>query len=287
MLRKFCAAAAVPQTEDVGFDAVATLLRRDGRFFYAEDTFCVQFKARSVREIVLERHEYDWFHALAMPLFVASVDLESQEIELYTTHWLAGHLNAKDFTSAVMYLDPGKNSLEGDCMRMGLGSPILRWTAQEAENAAFQTLAYNVLKQWNTIEYVNLGLRRIRSKGMVWNWKTNEAPGEAYLAASSGPDELVGDLEAAMPYLMKIAVHLMYGHDSNEGASMATVGFYLLSNWLREHNVPDAKALVQMMGNRMGLHDDDFRLHLKIEGTTAVPSEQVDAADESDSAARE
>lgn len=47
MLRAICAVAEVPHPEDVGFDAVATLLRRDGAFLLAEDSLCVQFKARS------------------------------------------------------------------------------------------------------------------------------------------------------------------------------------------------------------------------------------------------
>ena len=89
LLRPFCAVAPVPQTEDVGFDAVATLLRTDGRFFYAEDSFCVQFKAGSVREIELEPHEYTWFHSLSMPLFLGSVDIVSKTIELSTTHSLS------------------------------------------------------------------------------------------------------------------------------------------------------------------------------------------------------
>lgn len=179
LLRPFCAVAPVPQTEDVGFDAVATLLRTDGRFFYAEDPFCVQFKARSVREIGFEPHEYAWFHALSMPLFIGSVDIESKEVELFTTHWLAGHPNARDFTSAIMYLDPGQNSLDGDCMRLSLGAPILRWKPQEAEDPEFQTLAYTVLKQWNTTEYVNLGF--VVSE-------PNDSIGSGRLTRSPAPD---------------------------------------------------------------------------------------------------
>jgi len=57
LLRAFCAVAPVPQTEDVGFDAVATVLRVDGRFLMAEQSFCVQFKARSVRTIPYDQAE--------------------------------------------------------------------------------------------------------------------------------------------------------------------------------------------------------------------------------------
>lgn len=273
LLRPFCAVAPVPQTEDVGFDAVATLLRTDGRFFYAEDSFCVQFKARSVREIELTPHEYAWFHSLSMPLFIGSVDIASKEVELFTTHRLAGHPNTRNFTSATMCLDPGQNSLDGDRMRLWLGAPVLRWTPQEAEDPEFQTLAYRVLKQWNTTEYVNLGLRRIRTKRQLWEWRTNEVPGPGHMTAMAGPDELVQDLEAAIPYLMKIATHL-FSRDIGEGVPLEILGFYLLSNWIHEQNVPDTKVLVQMMGHKLGVYNDDFRLELKIEKTNATESDQ-------------
>jgi len=44
LLRALCAVAPVPQSEDIGFDAVATVLRLDGRFLTAEHSFCVQTK---------------------------------------------------------------------------------------------------------------------------------------------------------------------------------------------------------------------------------------------------
>jgi hypothetical protein len=275
LLRPFCAVAPVPQTEDVGFDAVATLLRTDGPFFYAEDSFYVQFKARSVREIELKPHEYVWFHSLSMPLFIGSVNIASKEVELFTTHWLAGHPNTRNFTSATMCLDPGQTSLNGECMRLSLGTPVLRWTPQEAEATEFQALAYTVLKQWNTTEYLNLALRHIRTKRQLWEWRTNEVPGPGHMAAMAGPDELVRDLEAAVPYLMKIADHL-FSRDIGEGVPLEILGFYLLSNWIHKQNVPDTKVLVQLMEHKLGVHNDGFRLELKIERTNATESDEQD-----------
>jgi hypothetical protein len=46
LLKAFCAMAPIPRQEDFGLaDAVATLLRSDGRFWYAEDSFLVQLKS--------------------------------------------------------------------------------------------------------------------------------------------------------------------------------------------------------------------------------------------------
>jgi hypothetical protein len=73
LLQEFCAVARVPQPEDVGFDAVATVLRVDGRFWVAEHSFCVQFKARSVRDLAYDHAAYKWLRALPLPLFIGSV----------------------------------------------------------------------------------------------------------------------------------------------------------------------------------------------------------------------
>jgi len=181
-------------------------------------------------------------------------------------------LNCKDFTSAIMYLDPGQTSLDGDCMRLSLGAPVLRWRPQEADDPEFQALAHTVLKQCNTTEYVNLGLRCIRTKRQLWKWKTNEVPGPGHMAAMGGPDELVQDLEAAVPYLTKIATHLLC-RDEGEGIPLEILGFYLLSNWIHEQNVPDTKVLVQMAGHKLGVYHDNFRLELKIETTKATESD--------------
>jgi hypothetical protein len=273
LLRGICAVAQVPQTEDVGFDAVATLLRTDGRFLYAEDSFCVQFKSRSIREIKLTPHEYKWFHALSMPLFIGSVDVESKEVELFTTHRVAGHLNRWNFTSAILCLDPGQDLLQGDCMRLGLGDPVLRWTPQNISAPEFQSRAYTILKQWVTTEYQNIGLRRIRSRIHLSDWKTNEAPDPGCMAAMAGPDELVQDLEAAVPYLLKIATHLL-SRDEDKHVPLELLGFYLLSNWIYSQNVPDTKILAQMAGHKLGVHQDGFRLELKMEISKASDENQ-------------
>jgi hypothetical protein len=89
LLRAFCAVAPLPQAEDVGFDAIGTILRSDGRFLIAEDSFCVQFKAKSVWEIVYDKAGYDWLRKLSLPLFIGSVEISLQEVALYATHHVA------------------------------------------------------------------------------------------------------------------------------------------------------------------------------------------------------
>jgi hypothetical protein len=59
--RCIAAVAEVTRTEDIGLDAIATLLRldNDGNL-YAEDSFVVQLKADSVTSIQYQDHELEW-----------------------------------------------------------------------------------------------------------------------------------------------------------------------------------------------------------------------------------
>ena len=64
----------MPTTEDVGVDAVCTILRGEGRALCATNTFGVQIKAVSVRRIPFddERSAY-WLHDLDTPMFLMSI----------------------------------------------------------------------------------------------------------------------------------------------------------------------------------------------------------------------
>src|SRR4051794_20728555 len=74
LLKGVAAVAPVPRPEDVGLDAVATLLRRDGDYLIAEDSFYVQLKSASDKRVVYGKHEIQWARALKLPLFVGRVD---------------------------------------------------------------------------------------------------------------------------------------------------------------------------------------------------------------------
>lgn len=264
MLRQLCAVAEVPQSEDIGFDAVATLLREEGACLYAEKSFCVQFKAHSVRQVEYAGHQFEWFHSLDIPLFVGSVDLARQELSLYTTHNAASHVNAKDSHSAVLYLDRPSESSCGPEMHIWLGPPILRWTFEQGESTSFPLLAYQVLKRWLEIEYVNLSLRCIRTRGAIIGWTTNTVPGPTSMMALGGPNDLVKDLEASLPYLQKLSIHVS-ATENEIDLSMQTLGLYLLAAWMQEQGVADSKFLVQILGHKLGVFNDGFRLQMTLE----------------------
>src|SRR6516164_8976286 len=86
LLKGIAAVAEVSRQEDVGLDAVASLLRRDDDGnCYAEDTFVVQLKSESVEKIEYEEHELTWFLGQTQPMFVGHVSLQESRISLYST----------------------------------------------------------------------------------------------------------------------------------------------------------------------------------------------------------
>jgi hypothetical protein len=86
LLKGIAAVAEVPRQEDVGLDAVATLLRRDDDGnCYAEDTFGVQLKSESEKTIKYSDHAFKWFKEQTLPMFIGRVSLDRSEMSLYPT----------------------------------------------------------------------------------------------------------------------------------------------------------------------------------------------------------
>jgi len=85
LLKAFCAVAPIPRQEDFGLaDAVATLLRSEGRFWYAEDSFLVQFKSRTEKNLTLTGPVFMRWLAQDLSILVGRVNLIEDSIELFT-----------------------------------------------------------------------------------------------------------------------------------------------------------------------------------------------------------
>lgn len=86
LLKGIAAVADVPRTEDVGLDAVASLLRRDDDGnCYAEDSFVVQLKSESETTAEYPEHAVAWFTGQALPVFIGRVSLRDSRLALYPT----------------------------------------------------------------------------------------------------------------------------------------------------------------------------------------------------------
>ncbi|MDC0678415.1 hypothetical protein [Sorangium atrum] len=188
LLRTFSAVAPVPRTEDTGIDAICTLLRPEGRFLVAEDSFLGQIKSASVRKLEFETESYAWLLRLNLPLYIASVELKSATIELFTMQRAVDRID-DGWHGVVAYLDAvegddGEDYDHGPIVRDGvhhvcLGPPILRWSAMDAASNEFRKNAYDVTKRWIELEAMNIALRPYRCCN-VPRWSTNGRPEVTY-----------------------------------------------------------------------------------------------------------
>jgi hypothetical protein len=216
LLKGMAAVAEVARTEDVGLDAVATLLRRDADGnCYAEDSFLVQLKAESVTTIEYEDHELAWFLGQTQPMFIGHVSLARSEISLYPTlhvNQAVLSLNAKKVSIhfGASELPPFYRGQEwapwgGDedwGARVWLGPPILTWTLSELPDHNWATRSYETLKRFLVVARRELELLSF-GQSSVLAWATNETGSiRSHTGiAKSDPNDLPELLQRSAPAL--------------------------------------------------------------------------------------
>ena len=85
MLKAFCAVAPILRQENFGLaDAVATLLRSEDRFWYAEDSFLVQLKSRTEKNVELNGAGFVRWLDQDLSILLGRVNLKEGTIELFT-----------------------------------------------------------------------------------------------------------------------------------------------------------------------------------------------------------
>jgi hypothetical protein len=234
LLRPFAFVAPVPRPEDVGVDAVATLIKRNGRQLLAEQSFLVQVKSSSVRAIEFREGSLDWLRSLALPFFLLSVDLTTTTLELRSIVNASSHPNYRDRKVVTLYLDETPFDLSGDRMGVWLGPPILRWTPAEAADSAFQATAHEILKTWIAFEMECISVRTLGVTLQV-KWETNHKPDPTgTFAIMSHPDELRSVLEKMRLPMQWLVTHTF---TNKEQVDDLLTGLLLLSGFMRRHGV--------------------------------------------------
>jgi hypothetical protein len=233
LLQAFCAVAEVPRPEDFGLvDAVATLLRREGKYVHAEDSFLVQFKSRTEKCVDYCDERFKALINQELSLFLARVNLLESSIELHSVGVALSHPNINDAKGISLHLQPSESCPAGlvdDVLHFPLRKPLLRWTTADTENRAFLDAAYAATKAWLNLERWN---RRYRRAGITRqiNWETNAVPTEGWECHSISPTR---DQEA----LTDIApLARLLGGYANSHPELITPTLSILS-WLRSRGV--------------------------------------------------
>lgn len=252
LLKAFAAVAPVPRTEDVGVDAVATLLRRaDNRMLVAEESFYVQFKARSARTITYEPHELRWLEQLRLPFFIGSVDRADASIELIPGNIISQNLLLNSQSAITFSLDPLP---EDPCPQTYipptyLGPPFLRWTALDATDVAFAESAVFLMKQYIKAENRNIQYRDIRYYEGI-RWETGSIEPKASMAGFFGratKERVEKALDCLSPYVYVLAM------DAATRGSRSDFDFVLdLIAYLRRNgHDTDPDGIYRRYGDRM------------------------------------
>jgi hypothetical protein len=200
LLQAFCAVAEVPRQEDFGLmDAIATLLRRKSGCLYAEDSFLVQFKSRTERQVEYLGARFEAVLNQDLPLFLAQVDLTQTSVQLHSLGIALAHCNIHDAKGLVAHLQPDAAcsfGLEGDLFHVPFRKPILEWTVADTERREFIDQAYGVLKAWLSFERWNRRYRRVGIFRQI-EWETNGIPteqGEAHMWQPTRGNEILGEM---------------------------------------------------------------------------------------------
>lgn len=222
LLQSVALVAPVPRTEDIGIDVVCTLISEYDQYSYlAEDSFYVQIKSGSVREIEYSDVGVQWLTNLKLPLFVAVVDKAETKVSIYTCKRLYDAIALKkDRKEIKLILAENKNEnifdlVDEEQTDIFLGPPIVEWKLSNLmnEETKIKTLFFNVMKEHIRIIHEAMELYTIGC-GTSYVWKTNEMPerigDKACGTLNMTTDELNGKM---MTYLIKALELAMKEHN--------------------------------------------------------------------------
>ncbi len=218
MLRSFTAVAPVPRSEDIGIDVICTLLRPEGTLQYAEDSFYVQIKAASISEIAYQAEEYTWLCNLLLPMFIARVNLEASQLELFSMQRVFTRAR-RSCKGVKVYLGECTEDLDQDIGFIPLGYPILRWTIADAAKESFHKDTYQIMKAWVMHEQKNRLLQQA-SRCQELEWSTNEFPSAGTTTISAGDKDIKKLLEGIAPFVLPLVDSLLGQVCSGQGEAL-------------------------------------------------------------------
>lgn len=217
LLQNVSLVTPVPRTEDVGIDAVATILRNyDSYNYVAEESFFIQLKSLSVSEIIYKDEQVRWLIELQLPLFIGIVDRKKSTIYIYSSYHLSDTIAtnpdrkeiAIDLTNFSQYdcSDTNENT------KIPIGPCVISWSFDTLEsNSNFIDDFYTVLKPHIVFMKQALETRRVGYVESI-TWHTGQIPvanGTKIKAIESS--EHIDKIAA--PYITSFLLRLTMGKD--------------------------------------------------------------------------
>lgn len=253
LMQAICAVAPVPREEDMGiFDAIATVLRREGNLLFAEGSFLVQFKSAGIRKFEYSGAQLANMRAQDIPLFIASVNLKTATIELYPVGPALQRIGGEDSSVVIFHLKQKKHPPSGVQFNVYMGKPALKWDMAEMNGCEFQRTSSSLLVAWLELLKDNTQKYRLGIYDEV-KWETGAIPklSGAY-AMLSGPEEIEKGMQitgAALKWLTGQALI----EDSIAIPVIQIAGWYAS----RGVNVDVSMLSVKLMQKQMGIMIED------------------------------
>jgi hypothetical protein len=216
LLKGIAAVGDVPRAEDIGLDAVATLLRRDpDGNCYAEDGFVVQVKSASKNSMEYRDYQLKWFLAQSQPMFIGLVSMKDARISLYPTlfaNQAVLALHAEQITIRFCKSDGPYPWAGGpaNSATVWLGPPLLSWTLAEMDDAKWFASAYDILKRFLGIarrehELLSFG----QCSKLVWSTNDKDSIRSSIGIMKGRPDNLHTVADQCRPGLNALLSHAM------------------------------------------------------------------------------
>jgi hypothetical protein len=216
LLKGIAAVANVARPEDVGIDAIATLLRNGPNdMLIAENSFYVQFKSSSHRKLTFADHEVRWLEQLRLPFFIGSVRKADSAIDLYPTHRLSQVILEAKYSEIHLFLDEKRHLHEdGGARRINIGPPLLSWSINDLVDRNFSELAFSVLKPYLDAEERNILYREVRYVETI-SWETGKPPkaesSRGFMRTTNSTEEFVLAMKSMSSL---VGTHLLTGLSS-------------------------------------------------------------------------
>lgn len=210
LMQNLALVAAVPRTEDVGIDAVVTLLEDfDSNRFKASNGFYVQLKSSSVSHIEFIKEQVNWLFELELPFFVAGVDRKTCRIELYCCHALHEAF-VLDSKRAKLRLEFGSGIDVLDFIPCGevvnVGPPVFSWSMEDIHSKTDLRSSFNAVCKAHIEFYKQSAEWRRVGQVVTVRWRENEVPEQRGYKSMyrdiDGPVESAADI--AIPYFVRL-----------------------------------------------------------------------------------
>lgn len=249
-LRQFCAVARPATGDDIGFDAVCTLLRGRGREQTASNSFLVQIKSATKDSELYKAAAVEWLVRNELPLFFATYVRDRELLRVFsldayfrvTRGWTPSSIR---FVFADVVPLKWKAAPEGR-IHIPLGPPVLEVTTNSLRSDGGRENAVRILGSWvqrdqETLSSSKIGLTR---PSVV---RVGEEPGSRGLMMNVNPADLQADLDRCFPgYAKLIGQVAAHGSTRHDGFQQARESASVLTRWLSQRCIdPEVRHLYQ------------------------------------------